>query len=226
MELSPVIERIRMFYQPQKEHSGNWSLQVDGKKQFFSFSNRKLGLSFGKPASNLEELLANGGIVTTERELGKALFPELWEQVRANYEPDKRTIEYLRNVKRKIGYLETKRGYDTIKFEPVESYQLGIGLIGPVPVEIGEYEGKWVAEYSYQTDIDDYVVVHHFFSRRPCFKDIETARLIDRIEMYFEDQWQRVQFRCWECGCEKHWLDVPGSLKEKWEHYQERYCGC
>lgn len=93
-------------------------------------------------------------------------------------------------------------------------------------VDVGKLDDdKWVAQYSIRTDIDDYDICSMIFNKKPSKEDIIIAHLVDEIETYFcICGYDKVTFTCWECGCKYHWLDIPGSLKEKWECYKERYC--
>ena len=218
-------QKIINFYHPQLEggeYTNNFSLIKNGKKYYFNSLNKtSMVLGFGKQFSSLEEAKKDSEVViTTPGEFFKNYFPEQYDKIY-----DKRTLKYLESCKNNNGLINIKHGHDGEKFETQLSYQIWANLTGG-GIEVGKLQdGNWVAEYSYRCGIDDYVIVDLYFENKPTKKNILTVNLIEKIEEYFNwNGWHNVTFECWECGAKTHWLDVPGSLEEKWECFKERYC--
>ena len=142
---------------------------------------------------------------------------------------DARTRNYLLAVRKNIGLVEIKTGHDGVGFGREYSLSGWGNLTGSGGIECGKMpSGKWVAEYSFRTDIDDYVVYSVIFDRKPTWEMVKTAKAIEKIELAFLLRRSPV-FTCWECGRETHWLDVAAekrSISDLWEMRGERYCGC
>lgn len=218
-------QKIIDFYQPKMEGRSGFSIVKDGKKYYFNgFNMIKMAFGFGKTFSSLEEAEKDSGtIIITPFEFFQEIFPEDFEKAF-----DKRTYNYLQSCKKNLGLIDIKYGYDGEIFENQFSYRIWADLTGSGAVEVGQLEdGTWVAEFSYRCGIDDYVIVDMYFEKKPSKKDIMTAKLIEDILDYlFRPRWEPffMTFNCWECGSETHWLDIPGSLEEKWEYYKEKFC--
>lgn len=138
-----------------------------------------------------------------------------------------RTKKYLDAVIKNIGLLETKAGYKEEKFEIERQYNIWPNLTGSGYVDVGRLsDGRYIAQFSYRTDIDDYIIEKYYFNHFPSRKDIITAKLVDDVKSYFKFGNKEI-FHCWECGVEKHWLDIQASsLEERFERLKEKYCGC
>lgn len=138
--------------------------------------------------------------------------------------PDQRTINYLTEEKNKIGLIEVVYDYDEEIFDILKQYP-GLSLIGNGCVNIGKLkDGTYIVQYHIRTQIDDYSVVKIYFNKWPTEILINTAIAIDNAESYIYSH--SPTFECWECGHEKHWLDIPGSIKEKLAARKDYYCGC
>ncbi len=231
-----TVARIREYYRPEFGDSGRTLvLHPPNRPQELHPSwIKKYLLTFGEqPApKTLEEGLARGFLQVTGRELFAALLsPEEFEAIRATKELDPRTAAYLKATKKGIGLSGRRDGYDAEKFEPAAKVDLGIGPdCWPVQAEIGRLaDGRWVAEWSVRTAIDDYCITDLYFDHQPTASQVHTAIFVDKIE--FELSWKRrfnPAFECWECGRKcAHWLDITASsLQAQWEAFQESYCGC
>lgn len=139
---------------------------------------------------------------------------------------DKRTRLYLKKIIENIGLLGEKHGWDEEKFEIIKQYRIWINLTGSGYVDIGKLDDeKYIAQYSIQTDVDDYDVTRLYFDHMPTKNDIETVKLVDDIEFYFCTH-KKSTFKCWDCGSEVHWLDTEGNLETKFENLKNGYCGC
>lgn len=227
------IEKIRDFYKPELDCEPNttiYYLRVGTEKRRVSLldNKRKIILTFGLKVKDEKEAIEKGCLITNGKELGIALFPEHWESIKHIYEPDKRTESYLRKVRDNIGLIEIKHGWDGIKFEVLDQYSIWANLTGSGMVDVGKDDkNQWIAEYSLRTDIDDYVIVDYVFKNKPSRRNIMIAKLLEDIETYFTSKgWDKHEFRCWECGKKQHWLDIPGSIEEKWSNFKDSYCGC
>lgn len=225
-----MVEKIKQFYNPVLDRFNNFSLTVKGGKRYVPFSNLPIILTFGYPASNKEEALKNGGIVTTGKELYRVLAPEeIYQSKVSFYEPDERTGKYMDAVRNNIGLMRIEHGYDS--FLPEDKVQVRYKPwmnLASDGVEVGKVEEQWIAEFAYRCDIDDYDIVSYFYSKKPSEKDIRTTRLIEEIESYFfRHGWNHNTFTCWECGRgDINWLDICGDIETKWDSFKEKYCGC
>lgn len=133
---------------------------------------------------------------------------------------------YIDKILENIGLIEEKHGWDEESFKVIKQYSTWINLTGSGYVDVGMLDdGRYIAQYCVQTDIDDYDITRLYFDHMPSEKDILTAKLIADIEFYFCIH-KKSTFKCWECGNEVHWLDTPGNLEEKFENLKEKYCGC
>jgi len=194
------------------------------KSLYISFRNqKKLYLS-----ENLETPIE----IEHANMLVKDLYPEKWEEVKANYN-DPRTDKYIEQTKKNIGLLDIKHGWDS--HLPKDQIEFGldiwINLTGSGKVDCGKLEdGRWVAQFARRTDIDDYDICAMFFEKEPTKKMVLIANTVDQAETYFHiHTYKNANFTCWECGIKTHWLDVnneePGIIG-KWGMLEEKYCGC
>lgn len=142
------------------------------------------------------------------------------------YGYDKRTRLYLEKVIENIGLLGEKHGWDEEEFEIIKQYSIWGNLTGSGYVDVGKLDdGRYIAQYCFQTDIDDYDITRLYFDHMPSKNNIETVKLIEDIKFYFCTR-KKSTFRCWECGNEVHWLDTEGNLETKFENLKNGYCGC
>lgn len=138
---------------------------------------------------------------------------------------DERTTEYLSASAREIGLTMIGHGWKAEEFQPVAHHHLGIGFDGAVVAEVRQLaDGRWVAQYSVRTDIDDYDICRMYFTRQPSEKDIRTALAIDRAHNWILIT-ERTTFRCTRCGRTLHWLDAPSeTIEEKCERFRSQDC--
>jgi len=180
-----------------------------------------------KGERNIEKLIEENRILKMNGwEFFKLYYTEE-EMLYRIYGYDKRTHEYLNAIKKKRGILDYQVGYVEEKFEPIRRLGPYRGLTGDGYISVGKIGDRYVAQYSERCGIDDYCIVRIYFDHLPSKSDIDMAELIDDIELYFKLEPGRYKFVCWECGCERHWLDIRAqNLRERFEMLKERYCGC
>ena len=179
--------------------------------------------------SEIEELISHGKII-------RMPFKKIWtdyvgvseeKYLEYIYGSDKRTREYLQKILSNIGFISKKNGYDEENFEILKQYEIWLNLTGSEYVDVGKLEnGKYVAQYSFRTDIDDYNITKLYFNHLPAENDIRTVELVHDIENYFYQHRGSYEFTCWECGNSVHWLDTSGDLKTKFNNLTNKYCGC
>ena len=230
--MGDIKQRIIDFYKPELKDTFIY-LHVNGERKFiYALDDKRLFLTFGVGAKNAEEAIENGAYETTGMKLTELLFPDEFAQIKAKYLSypyvmDERTKSYLDAIKNKIGLLETKAGWDEETFDPVIQYDIWINLTGSGYVDVGQlHDGRWIAQFAFRTDIDDYCIVRYYFNRKPSRKDIITVKTIEDIEGYLSLRgYDKVEFECWECGQKAHFCDIPAdTLEEKFEFFKERYC--
>ena len=111
-----------------------------------------------------------------------------------SYEPviDDRTSKYLTELRNDIGWLGGNCGWDDIEailkkhglfntanLQKIDTYD---GYVNSSDIEIYTYNKdgviRYCAQLSYTTNIDDYAIETHIFSKQPSRDDVLTARLI------------------------------------------------
>jgi len=160
-------------------------------------------------------------------EMLKNLFPEQWLKVKHHFE-DERTQQKLDEVKHSADLVRISHSKDEPPVDVQFQWEGPINLTGSGKYDVGLINGTWAVQYSYRCAIDDYDLVTLYFDRKPTPGMLRTAQLVEEIETFFNFHgWEKVFFRCWECGRKLHWLDIDlDSIPEQWEAYQESYCGC
>lgn len=158
-----------------------------------------------------------------------------------SYEPviDDRTSKYLTELRNDIGWLGGNCGWDDIEallkkhglfntanLQKIDTYD---GYVNSSDIEIYTYNKdgviRYCAQLSYTTNIDDYAIETHIFSKQPSRDDVLTARMIEEIEFRIKFG-LKTEFNCWECGCHVHWLDCEyGTLEDKYERLKDNFCG-
>lgn len=213
------------FYQPIIEETGTLMFMKPVQKRINILNERTLYLTFGEVISSEQEAIEKGIFSTTAKELFKSLFPESWDAIKQRYE-DEKTEKYLTTIKKNIGLIEIKHGWDEEKFNVITKYDIWVNV---EDIEVGKLsDGRWIVQYGQRIDIDDYDITRMYFSKKPDVNIVKTAHLIEKIENYFLiNGYDKTSFSCWECGHQTHWLDVDGKgLGEKWSMFKEKYCGC
>lgn len=233
-----LVERIKKYYRPVRTWGAfSYVFLTPNDEMRVGHFNRqnKLVLTFGKQIEgdgkkiSDTELEKQGIVVITEKELGKILFPEHFETIRPIIEPDSRMEKYLREVKRNIGLLEIKHGWDEEVFDTVKRYNIWGNLTGSGYVDIGRLrDDLWVAQYSIRTDVDDFDVIKMYFNKMPSKKDIITAAALEDVETYFNIHgWDEAVNYCYVCHREFHFCDIKArDLRQQFDYFREGYCGC
>lgn len=129
---------------------------------------------------------------------------------------DARTDAYLSTISARIGFDHAEWNEDPSHTTALADIDICHWAIGTTP------DGQWVAQKFMREACREL-----FFSRRPSLSDIATADMIATIRDTFEAGGRISDtYTCWECGREAHWLDVPGTLSEKFDAARDHYCGC
>lgn len=151
---------------------------------------------------------------------------------------DERTKKYFEKIRKNIGWESNNAGwYDFQEIldskapgEIAELIATYDGFANSTDIKIYAYNKnntkKYCAEFSYQTDIDDYCIETHIFNKKPTLKDVLTAVSINDLTFDFDTKRLNQIFTCWECGRKCHWLDIDGDLETKKERLKDEYCGC
>lgn len=139
------------------------------------------------------------------------------------YNHSMRTRRYFEEQREKIGLISIKEGPPE-SFFVLDDFDVGMGI---GLIETGRYaDGRFVAQSASETFYDDADVLRMHFTHLPDEKDVESALLIRKTERDFKLGRHREYFDCQDCGQKKHWLDIPGTLKEKLDLRLMRKCGC
>lgn len=153
-------------------------------------------------------------------------------------ELDNRTEKYFEAIRENKGYIGCNHGWYGIQ-EILDKKSSGVeakliksypGYFNSDDINIYEYfvngNKRYCAELSYQTDIDDFNIETHIFSKFPSEKDVKEIRSIMELEFDFKFNRLNPEFTCWECGHKVHWLDFKGKIQDKIDNLKEKYCGC
>jgi len=179
-----------------------------------------------KKQENIPQIVKEGkGILISPWELYE-MFSNLSEDERYEkfYGYDKRTHRYLESIKKRNGWIESVYNWEEEKLQNYKTYEI---YANTGPIQCGQVApGKFVAQFSYRTDIDNYIVEKHYFDHFPSQQNIRTILLIEEIEQYFMLNPGSYKFQCWECGRTIHWLDIEGDLAKKFANTKDQYCGC
>jgi hypothetical protein len=222
-----TFKRINDYYHIHENVGKMLSSNVNGEKKVIPLNENYLFFTFGNKVDkiNIEKEVEIGNIIKIRGiDLYKNFYK--WDEetcLKKAYGYDKRTFAYLNKIKENTGFIEEKHGYDE---EKIISSQNVFVWFNASEVEIGQTkEGQWCAQFSKQTDIDDYDITRLYFSKKPSVKTILTITTLSSLEFDFKYNRIKESFNCWECGREMHWLDVQGDFSEKVEHLKERFCG-
>ena len=150
---------------------------------------------------------------------------ELKERVvKSTYGYDERTLNYLNSIKENLNFVEEKNGWDEERFIESKKYNsLFAGISSQLEIGLIE-DGKWCAQYSFQTAPDDYNIRRLYFSKRPTSRDVKKIITLRDLELEFRFDGLNPIFNCYECGREVHWLDFPGGLTEKIDALKDGIC--
>ena len=134
-----------------------------------------------------------------------------------------RTHQYLDEQRQRIGLISIKEGPPE-SFFVLDEFDVGMGI---GLIETGRYaDGRFVAQSASEAFYEDADVLRMHFTHLPDEKDVEDALLIRKTERDFKLGRHRETFECENCGQKKHWLDIPGTMKEKLNLRMMRKCGC
>ena len=152
-----------------------------------------------------------------------------------------RTQKYIRDQMDVIGmlswldYAEGQKLWATLGFtleQGLTDVERLSGFPNCTDIIIGQSKTVWIAQYVRSVGIDDSVLERFTFNHRPDFPSIKKAKIIQDIEKYFNSQSgfrQKTRtpeiFTCKKCQKAIHWLDIPGSIEEKFKGLQINYCG-
>lgn len=156
---------------------------------------------------------------------------------------DKRTHRYLEACEENAGildintgkkYIESQLSKAGIDFQKVGKINISSLRITNPPTIIGYEKGgqqRYAVEWTQRSGIDDYVVRSVVFDHYPKKKNLLTALAIQKGRKKLGREIP-VEFRCWECGNDTHWLDANGpggdslSLNDRINQADRKYCGC
>lgn len=176
-----------------------------------------------------KKLAAEGQIpVATGKEVYRAFHSEMTDE-----EFEYLTVRYSRRAKNELDaekttlhYVGFNAGWDEEKFS--SDIETVPGFLNSSKIEIGLAEAgdKWCAQYSYQTDIDDYCCERHYFSKKPTEEIVRKVVRLNEIVSDLEFSKLDEYFTCWECGRKVFWLDCADDIYKCAEMARDRYCGC
>ncbi len=139
------------------------------------------------------------------------------------YNCSKRSRDYLDAEKTRIGLTDIKEG-DPEPFFALDHYDVGMGI---GQIDVGRYaDGRFVAQTAHTWLYEDSSVLRMHFTRMPSREDLEDALIIRKMERDFKLGRHREVFTCNDCGETRHWLDIPGGIREKLSLRKQRKCGC
>ena len=230
--MSKLLEHIKelgyLIESTQEPYDQVTLINQDNKRSPIYYTNKTLYiLGKHKPESQneAEELAAQGIIVkTTGIEIYDAIF-EYSEDDKCKklFNYGLKTKNYLDGCKAKIGYIETNCGeeWDELEDSKALSYCLNTSNI-----EVGKCKGKGIfcAQYLIRTDIDDYMIVKHYFKEKPNRSKIELIEDISQIEQKLRTGMLSEEFTCWECGNKIHWVDTFNTFEDRKEALYNRCC--
>jgi hypothetical protein len=132
-----------------------------------------------------------------------------------------RTKNYLDACKKRIGLIKSTVSEDlTIG----DWERLGGSVLNSSDVYLSQDGDSYVA--GFQTNPGDtYFEYLYYFKERPSIKKVWDAYTICNAELRFATGGYKEEFKCHGCDQVVHWLDIPGSLGEKIERLEDRWCG-
>ena len=134
-----------------------------------------------------------------------------------------RTHNYLKEQRERIGLISIKEGPPE-SFFVLDEFDVGMGI---GLIETGRYaDGRFVAQSASEAIFDEADVLRMHFTHLPDQSDVEDALLIRKTERDFKLGRHRETFECADCGKTRHWLDIPGTMKEKLSLRHAGKCGC
>lgn len=225
-----MLEKIKIYYTIRTDEDDNICIcrKDNPKWRYVPCNEQTIYFTFDAQPSTTEEaekLAVEGkAIKTTGIDFYREYFG--WDDDKLYMKAfgyDSRTKKYLDAVKRNIGLIEEKHGWDEEKL--IEPYTISIWA-NTSDIEVGKTaDGYWCAQYSMRTAIDDYDITRFYFVKKPRENDILTAQKISDLQTKFFLR-RLITFTCWECGRKVHWLDVEGNFDKKVDCLEDSYCGC
>lgn len=173
-------------------------INPEGKKKAFVFSK------------DLSRTLCFGveKISVTERQLFEEIYnPTEEDMCQFLYGCSIRTHEAIEEIKNKIGFVGTSTEDDAI----------GKKVYGK---ETEFFHSEM------HSGVDEWYEEKFYFTHKPSDDDVMKAKIIESLELDVRMGRLKEEFKCWECGKETHWLDIPGDFFAKIDCWRDRYCGC
>lgn len=134
-----------------------------------------------------------------------------------------RTLNYLKAERERVGLMSLKEG-NPESFFVLDEFNVGMGI---GLIETGRYaDGRFVAQSSSESLYEDSDVLRMHFTHLPDQQDVEDALIIRKMERDLKLGRHLETFMCGDCRQERHWLDIPGTIKEKLALRMMRKCGC
>ena len=135
----------------------------------------------------------------------------------------RRSWDYLEGEKQRIGLTGMKEAPPE-SFFVLDEFDVGRGV---GTMEAGRYaDGRFVAQSLPDPLNDEENVLRMHFTRLPEKTDAEDGLIIRQVESDLMHSRRGERFTCADCGVQKHWLDIPGTLREKHAQWSKRKCGC
>lgn len=203
-------------------------INEDNKRSQIHYTKKTLyilGKHRPSNADEADELAAQGIIVkTTGIEIYDAVFEYSEEdKCKLLFGYGLKTKNYLEGCKAKVGYIETDCGEEWDELENSESLSYCLNTSN---IEVGKCKDKniYCAQYFIRTDIDDYMIVKHYFKEKPNRSKIELIEDISQIEQKLRTGMLSEEFTCWECGNKIHWVDTFNNFADRKEALYDRCC--
>lgn len=139
----------------------------------------------------------------------------------------KKTNKYLNKCLSNIGFISTNSDHIGIKFNKLYSIEIWDNLTGSGKVDCGKLTNdNWIAQYSYRTNIDDYIIINYTYNQKPTKEMIINTRKILNFIYDLSSKSFCDVFICWECSKKINFVDIPGNLNTKINNCKSHYCGC
>lgn len=171
----------------------------------------------------------NFGLKTTNREIFEAYY-ELDENEKSLLENGYglRTKKYLDKVQSNIGLVSiTQTESLRSRVKGLEQARK-VNICQTTPTEIYTDGSIWYAVTVVQHGVDSFSDITLEFDHNPSDYDLKTAFTIRDVKSYFStwrSKFRDEEFVCQSCGHKQHWLNTPGSLRNKLDHIKNSWCG-
>lgn len=230
-----LIEKIQnLGYRLNQDGTGDLNgcafyriVSPTGKETIVPFNEVPLFIGTGgcRNAEEAEQRVASGTGMKTD---GLSIYAEI-------YPPEQLCLAvngyslctdvYLHEIMDSIGLTKIdEREFDRpLDGEKISHYP---GRVNSGEVYIVKLQGgSYCAAVQYQANIDAFPEIRMFFKDAPSTADVDTALTIRDVKAAFFAKKVSETFRCWECGNDTFWLDIPGDLKRKLNCAESKFCG-